>query len=138
MRIYRASRYTEAIDSSEKASVFFRRIWNKKLMGQQEQVYVVYMDEDLYPIEWPCIHIGGQSRTVIDAKIIVERAIQLKAAGVFIAHNHPRGGLTPRAVDINRTRKVIEACRLFDIKVFDHIILTLTGYTSFQEKGLID
>lgn len=136
--VFSIHRSTVVLDSPEQAVKFFRRIWNKQLLTEQEQVYVIYVDDELQPIEWPCIHTGGVCKTVIDVKVIIQYAIGLKASGLFLAHNHPRGSIRPSVVDIKMTNNVIDACRLFDVKFYDHVILGLKDYSSFQESGLLD
>lgn len=54
-----------------------------------------------------------------------------------MAHNHPSGNLKPSQSDIDLTRKVKEAGKLLDIQLLDHLILTVEGYYSFSDEGLI-
>ncbi len=52
-------------------------------------------------------------------------------------HNHPSGDPSPE--DTQVTRQLVEAGRLLDIKVLDHVILgraTLGGFVSLKERGL--
>lgn len=135
---YRISRSTEVIESTAYAARFFRKIWDKKLLIEQEQVYVIYVTEDCTPIAWTCIHTGGICHTVLDVKLVMSQAIHYKANGIFIAHNHPSGKLRASQTDIDMTSKLLEACKLFDVHLYDHIILTSVSYLSFRESGLLD
>jgi DNA repair protein RadC len=56
-----------------------------------------------------------------------------------LAHNHPSGNLTPSRQDEELTAKIKEACRVMDIQLADHIILSPVGgkYLSFADEGLI-
>jgi DNA repair protein RadC len=52
-------------------------------------------------------------------------------------HNHPSGNPEPSAEDISITKKLLEAGKLMDIPLYDHIIFAENTYTSFVEKRLI-
>jgi DNA repair protein RadC len=80
---------------------------------------------------------GNISGTVADAKGIVQSALMCNASGVMLMHNHPSGNKTPSDQDIKITRQIKQALNLFDIKLVDHIILTLESYTSMAEEGLM-
>ena len=59
------------------------------------------------------------------------------ASSVILVHNHPSGNLKPSQADINLTKKMIEAGKLLEIPVLDHIIFSDEGYLSFAEEGLL-
>ena len=80
---------------------------------------------------------GGQSGTVADPKIIFKTALEHQAAYIILAHNHPSGNLKPSAEDIKLTKKLVEAGKLLDLLVVDHLILTDHAYYSFCDEGLI-
>jgi DNA repair protein RadC len=67
---------------------------------------------------------------------VAKAALELNAAAVIFAHNHPSGISVPSSADINITRKLKSALELFDIRVLDHIIIGDTTY-SFAESSLI-
>jgi DNA repair protein RadC len=78
---------------------------------------------------------GGFSGTVVDPKRIFHLALQHKASQLIIAHNHPSGNLTPSGEDIRITEKLIQAGRLLEIQVLDHLIVTESNYYSFADEG---
>ena len=80
---------------------------------------------------------GGITGTVVDVRIIAKYAIDNLATGIILAHNHPSGKLHASDADIQITKKVKEAMKLFDVQVLDHIILTETAYLSFQDEGIM-
>ncbi|MCX6070778.1 MAG: hypothetical protein NTU91_07955, partial [Chloroflexi bacterium] len=61
-------------------------------------------------------------------------AVRANAASLIVAHNHPSDDPTPSPVAV--TRAMVEAGRLLDIAVLDHIILSSTGFVSLKAKGL--
>ena len=80
---------------------------------------------------------GGQSGTVADPKIIFKTALEHQAAYIILAHNHPSGNLKPSNEDLKLTKKLVEAGKLLDLLVVDHLILSDHAYYSFCDEGLI-
>jgi len=78
---------------------------------------------------------GGVTGTVLDARIIFQGAILCNATGIILAHNHPSGNLRPSQSDLDMTKKIKEAGKLFDISLLDHIILTDEKYYSMADEG---
>lgn len=88
------------------------------------------------------------TRGILDASLVHPRevfapAIRLACAAVILAHNHPSGDPAPSAEDIRITRQIVEAGRIVDIHVLDHVVLgkpdadDARGFTSLKESGLI-
>jgi DNA repair protein RadC len=63
-------------------------------------------------------------------------AIVRDAAALLLLHNHPAGDPTPSPEDARLTRSVVEAGRLLDVVVLDHVVVGRTGYTSLRAAGL--
>lgn len=78
---------------------------------------------------------GGQSGTVVDAKVIFIAALKARASSIILAHNHPSGNLKPSQADIDITKKLKQAGELLDLAVLDHLIVTPFGYYSFADDG---
>lgn len=68
---------------------------------------------------------------------VAKRALDLNAAAVIFAHNHPSGIAEPSACDREITAKLRQALALFDIRVLDHIIVGDSETYSFAEHGLL-
>ncbi len=68
---------------------------------------------------------------------VARRALELNAAAVIFAHNHPSGVAEPSQADRAITEKLREALALFDIRVLDHIIIGDGEIYSFAEHGLL-
>src|SRR5258708_38701082 len=80
---------------------------------------------------------GSSTGTVADPKLIFAAAIKANACGIILAHNHPSGNLQPSQADIDLTKKVKEGGKLLEIQVLDHIIITVEGYYSFANDGVL-
>lgn len=78
---------------------------------------------------------GGTSGTLVDAKKVFRYALEGQASAIILSHNHPSGNLTPSDADLRITRKLVEAGKVLDITVLDHIIVSERGYTSLADEG---
>ena len=67
---------------------------------------------------------------------VVRRAIDINAAAVIFAHNHPSGVAEPSEADKQITQKLKEALALIDVRVLDHMIVG-DEVVSFAERGLL-
>jgi DNA repair protein RadC len=61
----------------------------------------------------------------------------LSATAIILVHNHPSGDPTPSAADIEMTKAVAERAKLFDVALFDHIIVGKDGHASLKGLRLI-
>lgn len=85
---------------------------------------------------------------ILDAALIHPRevfapAVLRRAAAVMLLHNHPSGDPTPSAEDIRITRQLVDAGRILDIRVLDHVVVSYrTGdgikHVSMRENGLVE
>jgi DNA repair protein RadC len=89
------------------------------------------------------------SRGLVDASPVHPRevfreAIRTATSAVVLAHNHPSGDPTPSAEDVRVTRQLVEAGRILDIRVLDHVVLgkreqgRSRGYLSMREEGIVN
>lgn len=78
--------------------------------------------------------IDGSS---VHPREVVKRSLELNAAALILAHNHPSGNTDPSLADKAITKRLVDAVSLVDIRVLDHLIVTGAQTYSFAEDGLI-
>lgn len=83
------------------------------------------------------ISVGTLNASLVHAREIFKPAIKHSAASIILVHNHPSGQLNPSAEDLKITKQIVEAGRLLDINVHDHLIITKDSYISLKEEGYI-
>ncbi|MEM9921563.1 MAG: DNA repair protein RadC [Bacteroidota bacterium] len=83
------------------------------------------------------ISAGGVSGTVVDGKMVFQKAIHQLASAIILCHNHPSGNLKPSRADIDITRKLKSGGQQLDVKVIDHLIVSSEGYFSFADEGIL-
>lgn len=102
-----------------------------------EEFWIITMAQSNKVIGTHLVSKGGLAATIVDPKIIFQIALENHAASIILAHNHPSGGLKPSQQDISITKRLCEAGRVLEIKVFDHIIVTDDSYFSFGDAGML-
>lgn len=102
-----------------------------------EHFYVAYLNRANFVMRCELLSVGGLSGTVVDVRMILNRAILLKSSAMILAHNHPSGNLNPSEQDRDITARVKEACKLFDIMLMDHLIIANQSYLSFADEGYL-
>lgn len=102
-----------------------------------EEFWVLLLRQNLTPIGEFRIGQGGLSATVVDIKILMRYALTYSASAMMIFHNHPSGGIKPSGQDTSLTHRIVEAAKLFDIRVIDHIIIGRGKYYSYHDQGII-
>ena len=63
-------------------------------------------------------------------------AIKQNAAAIIVVHNHPSGDPTPSPEDVRLTEMLVQAGKLMDIEVLDHLIIGQGRFVSLKERGL--
>src|SRR3989449_10547191 len=80
---------------------------------------------------------GILNSSLVHPREVFRGAIAEAAAGIIVVHNHPSGDPTPSADDRAVTRQLVDAGRLLDVPVYDHVIVGGAHYVSFAEAGLL-
>lgn len=102
-----------------------------------EEFWIVLLNRANKVIKIESISKGGISGTVVDVRLVSKSAIENNTSSVILAHNHPSGNLKPSQNDIDITKKIKEALKLFDITLFDHLIIGDQSYYSFTDEGAL-
>ena len=84
----------------------------------------------------PEVYKGSVNTTQVRLSELFREAIREGCPAIIVVHNHPSGDPTPSRDDIEMTRELIEAGKLLDIEVLDHIVIASRGIVSLRERGL--
>jgi len=108
-----------------------------KLAELKEETFaVMFLDARHRLIAFERLFNGSIAGTEVHPRAVVRRALELNAAAVIFAHNHPSGIAEPSAADRSITARLIEALKLVDVRVMDHFVIGAT-VVSFAERGLL-
>lgn len=100
-----------------------------------EEFWIILLRRNLSIIKKERISVGGLHGTVVDVTKIMKQAVENEASSLVLAHNHPSGNLSPSSQDLDITKKIVDACKIFGISVLDHLIITDQGFYSFADEG---
>jgi len=97
----------------------------------------LYLDSQLRLITFDESFRGTLTQTSVYPRELAKRALDVNAAAVVFAHNHPSGSVQPSRADEALTQTLKIALALIDVRCLDHIVVS--GNTSFSmaERGLI-
>ncbi len=102
-----------------------------------EAFWVVMLNRANRIIDTHKVSQGGISATVVDLRLVMQKAIEKLASGLVLVHNHPSGNLEPSEADKQLTQRIHQAAKIFDINVLDHIIIADHRYYSFADEGIL-
>lgn len=103
----------------------------------QEELRVILLDTRNRVIATRTIYRGSLNTSVVRVGEIFRPAIEAPAAAIIVAHNHPSADPSPSPEDVQVTRQVVQAGKLLDIEVLDHLIIAGGGrHVSLKERGL--
>lgn len=103
----------------------------------KETFLVVCLNSANKIIRYEKISVGSLSSSIVHPREVFKVAIENNSANIILIHNHPSGNPEPSSEDISLTKKMVDAGKLLDIQVFDHIIIAGNYYTSLVEKRVI-
>ena len=89
----------------------------------QESFHVLCLDAKNRMINRHMISLGTVDASLVHAREVFRAAVSDGAAAIVLAHNHPSGDPAPSAADLRITKRLVEAGKLLDIPVFDHVIV---------------
>lgn len=104
----------------------------------REHFIILLLSTKNHVLATPTISIGSLNASIVHPRELFREVINHSAASVILAHNHPSGDPTPSQEDIGLTRKLIDAGKILEIPVLDHIIIGDNKYVSLKEKGIIE
>jgi DNA repair protein RadC len=104
---------------------------------EQEHLRVILLDTKNHVLAIPTIYVGSVNTTLIRISELFREAIRRNCPAIIIVHNHPSSDPSPSPEDVAVTRQAVEAGKLLDIDVLDHLIIGgANRFVSLKERGL--
>ena len=128
------NRRGEPLTSPEDSRAYLRlKIGERKF----EVFACVFVDNRHRVIAFEELFQGTIDGASVHPRVVVQRALEVNAAAVLFAHNHPSGVAEPSMADQRITQRLKDALALIEVRVLDHFIVTAEGSVSFAERGLL-
>jgi DNA repair protein RadC len=103
---------------------------------EQEEMWVLLLDTRNRYLSLEKLYRGSLNSSQIRVGELFKVAIRRNAATIIVSHNHPSGDPTPSPDDIAITRAIVQAGKLLDVDVLDHLVIGNGRYVSLKERGL--
>ncbi len=103
---------------------------------EQEHLRTILLDTKNYVLATPTIYVGSLNTSLIRVGELFREAIRANCASLIVLHNHPSGDPTPSPEDVAVTKQIVEAGKLLDVDVLDHLIIGNQRFVSLKERGL--
>lgn len=103
---------------------------------EKEHLKVILLDRRNHVVDIVQIYEGSVNSSQVRIAEVFRPAIQRMASAIIACHNHPSSDNTPSPDDVAVTRAMVQAGKLLDINLLDHLILSIRGFVSLKEKGL--
>ena len=101
-----------------------------------EELWVVNMDTRNRVMNLIRLYQGSVNMAQVRVGEVFRQAVIDNAPSIILAHNHPSGDPMPSPDDIGLTRTIVQAGKMLDITVLDHIVLGAGRYISLKERGV--
>ncbi len=103
---------------------------------EQEHLRAILLDTKNNLLRVATVYTGSLNTAVVRVGEVFREAIRANCASIIVVHNHPSGDPTPSPEDVRVTEMlVVEAGKLLDVAVLDHVVIGRNRYVSLKERG---
>ncbi|MCW4216772.1 MAG: DNA repair protein RadC [Candidatus Thiodiazotropha lotti] len=121
--------------TSPKESVEYLRL---RFSEYKNEVFcALFLDNRHRILGFEELFFGTINGASVHPRVVVQRCMEINAAAVIFAHNHPSGVSEPSHADKAITNRLKDALEILDVRMLDHIVVGIEGVTSFAETGLL-
>ncbi len=103
---------------------------------EQEHLRVILLDRRNRVLEIVEVYKGSVNSSQVRVGELFKEAIRTNASAIVVTHNHPSGDPTPSPDDVAVTRAIVQAGKLLDVDVLDHLVIGQGKWISLKERGL--
>jgi DNA repair protein RadC len=101
---------------------------------EHEEFWVAFLNMANVVLSFEMVFKGSLDAVNISHRDIIAKALSKNATNIIVFHNHPSGCPTPGTADIEHTRMLQKACKMMEIGMLDHIIVSPGSYFSFADE----
>ncbi|MDE6241964.1 MAG: DNA repair protein RadC [Anaeroplasmataceae bacterium] len=123
--------------SLETAEDIYNYIYHEIYLESNEIIIAILLDCKLRPIK-TLVERGNSSHEIeIPVRRIIQEALDAKAYGIVLVHNHPSGEVDASIADIEATQELNDILMSLNILLLDHLVVSSSEYFSMNEHGLL-
>lgn len=141
--LIRESRLSYPLDEQLGHSAHAARVlWSQLNTTDREHCVLLFLDQKHRINGYHTLSIGSHKAGIVSPRMVFKLALVSEAAALIIGHNHPSGDPTPSSEDRVITHRLVEAGKLLDVPVLDHVIVGSgtenLRYFSFADAGILE
>lgn len=122
------------LDNSEKVAKYLQEHIGRE---KKEHFVMLSLDSRNSLIKITSLSTGSVNASIVHPREVFKEAINVSAAQIILAHNHPSGDSQASPEDVALTRRIGDAAKIFGIELLDHIIVARNEFSSLRQEGLI-
>lgn len=103
---------------------------------EKEHLRTLLLDRRNRVLEIVEVYQGSVNSSQVRVGEIFQAAVGRMASALVVVHNHPSGDPTPSPDDVAVTRAIVQAGKLLDIEVLDHLVIGQGRWVSLKERGM--
>jgi DNA repair protein RadC len=103
---------------------------------EQEELRVILLDTRNQVMDITSVYRGSLNSSQVRVGELFKTAVRRNSAALIVVHNHPSGDPAPSPDDIAITRAIVQAGKLLDVEVLDHLVIGRGRHVSLKERGL--
>ena len=103
---------------------------------EQEELRVIGLDTRNRVQDIVLVYRGSVNSSQVRIGELFKPAIRQNATSLVVVHNHPSGDPTPSPDDVAITRGIVQAGKMLDIEVLEHLVIGRGKFVSLKERGL--
>ncbi|OGO37655.1 MAG: hypothetical protein A2W35_08520 [Chloroflexi bacterium RBG_16_57_11] len=103
---------------------------------EQEELRIILLDVRNRVVDTVTLYRGSVSSSQVRVGELFKAAVRRNASSIIVVHNHPSGDPAPSPDDVALTRAIVQAGKLLDIDVLDHLVIGHGRWVSLKERGL--
>jgi DNA repair protein RadC len=103
---------------------------------EQEHFVVLYLDTRNRVTSREILYKGSLNTSLVRIAEVFRGAVRRNCAALIVAHNHPSGDPNPSPEDVALTRRLVDAGKLLEVDVLDHLVIGQNRYVSLRERAL--
>jgi len=109
-----------------------------KIDRDREHFWTISLNTANKVLNIELVSLGTVNRTLVEPMEVFSVPLQKRAVKIILVHNHPSGELKPSENDRDVTDNLIQAGKIMNVPVLDHLIISEKSFYSFKDSGLLE
>lgn len=102
---------------------------------EREVFGALWLDQRHRLLDVEDLFAGTVNQAIVQAREVLRSGLKVNASAVIFYHNHPSGCPEPSQADRQLTQYLSTLLEPVDVRVLDHMVVSLSGVVSFAERG---